>query len=80
MRTLLAMTIFPAAILALSLAADAQSARKAKSGAKQEYSQRQRDQQACEERAEHEDRFGQYAGMPCWAREAFARGRNHTSN
>jgi hypothetical protein len=80
MRTLLAMTLFPAAILAQSLAADAQSARKSKSGAKLEYSQQQRDQQACDERAEHEDRSGQYVGLPCWAREAFARGRNHTTN
>ena len=80
MRTLFAMTVSTAAILALGSAADAQSARKSKSGAKLEYSQQQRDQQACEERAQHEDRSGSYAGLPCWAREAFARGRNPATN
>ena len=77
MRTLLALTMFAAA---MSSMADAQSARKSKSGTKLEHSQQQRDQRACEERAEHEDRAGSYAGMPCWAREAFGRGRNHTTN
>ena len=80
MRNLLALTIFVAATLALNAVAAAQSARKSKSSAKLEYSQQQRDNRACEERAEHEDRSGQYANLPCWAREAFARGRNHTSN
>ena len=79
MRTLLALTVFAAAVLALSSVADAQSARKSKSGAKLEYYQ-QRDQQACQERAQHEDRSGTYAGLPCWAREALARGRNHSGN
>jgi hypothetical protein len=79
MRTLLAITISAAAILALSSTADAQSARKSKSGAKLEYSQQQRDEQACQERAQHEDRTGTYAGLPCWAREAIARGRNPTN-
>lgn len=60
-----------AAILALASAADAQSARKSKTGT--EYTQQQRDRQACEERAKHEDRSGSYAGMLCWAREAFGR-------
>jgi Ni/Co efflux regulator RcnB len=77
MRTLLALTIFAAA---MSSMAEAQSARKAKSGTKLEYSQQQRDTRACEERAEHEDRSGQYANLPCWAREAFARGRNNATN
>ena len=58
--------------------ADAQSARKSKTGT--EYTQQQRDQQACEERAKHEDRSGQYAGLPCWAREAFGRARNPATN
>ena len=80
MRTLLALTIFTAATLALNSVADAQSARKSKNSAKLEYSQQQRDQRVCEERAEHEDRSGQYAGLPCWAREAFARGRNPATN
>ncbi len=78
MRTLFAMTISAAAILALGSAADAQSARKSKTGT--EYTQQQRDQQACEERAKHEDRSGQYAGLPCWAREAFGRARNPATN
>ena len=79
MRTLLALTLFVAASLALNSMADAQSARKPKSGAKLEYYP-QRDQQACQERAQHEDRAGTYAGLPCWAREALARGRNHSGN
>jgi hypothetical protein len=29
----------------------------------------------CEARAQHADPSGQYAGYPCWAREAFSRGR-----
>ena len=78
MRTLFAMTISAAAILALGSVADAQSARKSKTGT--EYTQQQRDQQACEERAKHEDRSGQYAGLPCWAREAFGRARNPATN
>lgn len=78
MRTLFAMTISAAAILALGSMADAQSARKSKTGT--EYTQQQRDQQACEERAKHEDRSGQYAGLPCWAREAFGRARNPATN
>lgn len=80
MRTLFAMTISAAAILTLGSVADAQSARKSKTGTKLEYSQQQRDQQACEERARHEDRSGSYAGMPCWAREAFGRARNPATN
>ena len=78
MRTLFAMTISAAAILALGSVADAQSARKSKTDT--EYTQQQRDQQACEERAKHEDRSGQYAGLPCWAREAFGRARNPATN
>lgn len=33
-----------------------------------------RAQAVCDERARHEDPTGVYAGQPCWAREAFARG------
>ncbi|HEX5958994.1 MAG TPA: hypothetical protein VFY92_10125 [Hyphomicrobiaceae bacterium] len=33
-----------------------------------------REQLLCEERAQNEDPSGQYAGFPCWAREAFGRG------
>ena len=29
----------------------------------------------CEARAQHADPSGQFAGYPCWAREAFSRGR-----
>ncbi len=31
------------------------------------------EQQVCEERAQAADPSGQYAGYPCWAREAFGR-------
>jgi hypothetical protein len=30
----------------------------------------------CERRARAEDPTGQFAGYPCWAREAFGRGRS----
>jgi hypothetical protein len=85
MRTLLALTIFAAGTLTLNSAADADTARKSKRAAKQEYSKQyskrqSSDQAACEERAQNEDRTGAYAGLPCWAREAMARGHNHSSN
>jgi hypothetical protein len=32
------------------------------------------ERQVCEERAQAADPTGQYAGYPCWAREAFGRG------
>ncbi len=84
MRTLLALTIFAAGTLALNSAADADTARKAKRATTQEYSKqyskRQSSDQACEERARNEDPSGTYASLPCWAREAMARGHNHSSN
>jgi hypothetical protein len=33
------------------------------------------EQLVCEERAQAADPSGQYAGYPCWAREAFGRGQ-----
>ena len=38
--------------------------------------QRWREREVCEERAEAEDRTGEFRGYPCWAREAFGRGRS----
>jgi hypothetical protein len=75
MRTLLAIVIFAGGVLALDSPADA--ARKSKRGAKppSSYQQKKVDL-ACEERARHEDPTGDFAGYPCWAREALARGRN----
>jgi hypothetical protein len=75
MRTLLAIVIFASGVLALDSPADA--ARKSKRGAKPAYShQPKKVDLACEERARHEDPTGDFASYPCWAREAFARGRN----
>jgi hypothetical protein len=74
MRTLLAIVIFAAGMLALDSTADA--GRKSKRGAKPQDSQQPKVDVACEERARHEDPSGQFASYPCWAREAFARGRN----
>lgn len=84
MRTLLALTIFAAGTLALNSAVDAGTMRKSKRAAKlentQQYAKRQSSDLACEERARNEDPSGAYAGLPCWAREAIARGHNHSSN
>jgi hypothetical protein len=74
MRTILAIAIFAAGMLALDSTADA--ARKSKRSAKPQYSHQPKVDVACEERARHEDPTGQFASFPCWAREAFARGRN----
>ena len=78
MRTVLAIAIFAAAMLSLDATADAAS--KSKRGAKQQHSAQQKSYQpvdvACEDRARNEDPTGQYASYPCWAREAFAKGRN----
>ena len=75
MRTLLAIVIFAGGMLALDSTADA--ARKSKRVAKAPpQSYQPKVDSACEERARHEDREGQFAGYPCWAREALARGRN----
>jgi hypothetical protein len=73
MRTLLAIVIFAGGLLALDSTADA--ARKSKRIAKAPPHQ-PKVETACEERARHEDREGQFASYPCWAREALARGRN----
>jgi hypothetical protein len=77
MRPLLAIAIFAAGMLALGSHADADSARKYKRSAKQQYTQQQKADWVCEERARHADPTGQYATYPCWAREAFSRGRNN---
>jgi hypothetical protein len=76
MRPLLAIAIFAAGMLALDATADADAARKSKRSAKQQHSYQQKIDWACEERARHEDPSGQFAAYPCWAREAFGRGRN----
>jgi hypothetical protein len=75
MRTLFAIVIFAGGVLALDMQADA--APKSKRGAKPPYSyQPKKADIVCEERARHEDPSGNFASYPCWAREAFARGRN----
>jgi hypothetical protein len=71
MRTLLAIVIFAGGIFALNAPADA--ARKSKRSAKPP---QPKVDLACEARARHEDPSGDFARYPCWAREAFARGRN----
>ena len=81
MRTLLAIALLAVGIVALHTPADSADAVK-KTGAKARshsataqpriYS---REEVECE-RAQHEDPTGLYAGYPCWAREAFGRGRN----
>jgi hypothetical protein len=78
MRALLAIVILAGGMLALD--ATAQEASKSKRGAKQSDTykakkmRRSKADDVCEERARHEDPTGQFAGHPCWAREAFARG------
>jgi hypothetical protein len=82
MRTLLASLIALGSILALTSTADA--ARKARRGPGPSYyyappayyapPRAFSEQQVCEERAQAADPSGQYAGYPCWAREAFGRG------
>jgi hypothetical protein len=74
MRTPIAIVLFAGGILALNSPADA--ARKYKRSTKpaQHYSYYRNEDPACEARARHEDPTGVYAGFPCWAREAFARG------
>ena len=75
MRTLLAIAIFAGGVLALD--ATAEAARKSKRPAKPPPSyQAKKADIVCEERARHEDPSGNFASYPCWAREAFARGRN----
>jgi hypothetical protein len=96
MRTLLALAVLAGGMLALEAAADdaVKSKRGAKSAhsdsdkdkgerVKSERAKSERESKVrivCEERARHEDRTGQYAMFPCWAREAFARGANIDSH
>jgi hypothetical protein len=79
MRTLLAIAILAGGLLALD--ATAAEPGKSKRSPKSSYSHKAKDYRpkadnACAERARHEDPSGQYASYPCWAREAFARGAN----
>ena len=81
MRTLLAIALLACGILALHTPANSADAVK-KPGAKprSHYATAQprtysREEVECE-RAQHEDPTGLYAGYPCWAREAFGRGKN----
>jgi hypothetical protein len=77
MRSLMAIVLFAAAVLALhALPADA--ARKDKRIAKPHHytgQQRRTERERLEcERARQEDPTGQYAAFPCWAQESFGRG------
>ena len=76
MRMLLAIVVFVGGILALSSTADA--ARRFKRSPTYYYYAvpPRRADSVCEERARAEDPTGQFAGHPCWAREAFGRGRS----
>lgn len=74
MRILLTIAIFAGAMLALDSPADA--ARKHKRTAKATQTYQTKADRVCQERARHEDPSGEFAGYPCWAREALARGRN----
>jgi membrane peptidoglycan carboxypeptidase len=87
MRTGLAIVVFLGGILSLISTADADRKRKRSAKpsylasqkhtrAKEQHSRITQEQLACEERARHEDPTGRYAGYPCWAREALARGAN----
>ena len=76
MRTLVAIVLLMAALAPLDSMADA--ARKSKRHAKPP--QQQKIDLACESRARHEDPTGDFAGYPCWAREALARSRNNDSH
>jgi hypothetical protein len=71
MRVLVVIVIFIGGLLPLDSMADA--ARKSKRSTKPP---QQKVDLACEARARHEDPSGDFAGYPCWAREALARGRN----
>lgn len=76
MRTLLAMAIVLGAAFALNATADAaRNKRNAKSSYEAQQDYRFRERLVCEERARHEDPTGEFAAFPCWAREAFGRGR-----
>lgn len=74
MRALIAIVIFVGGLVALNSMADA--ARKSNRGAKPPQQKQQKVDHDCEAWARHEDPSGDFAGYPCWAREALARGRN----
>jgi hypothetical protein len=81
MRALLAPLLSCSCILALTSTADA--ARRSPRGPGYYYAPPSyyapppsvlNERLVCEERAQAADPSGQYAGYPCWAREAFGRG------
>ena len=77
MRTALAVAIVASATGLLALSASADTSRKYKRDAKPPYDyayQHPSAEAVCEERARAEDPSGAFAGYPCWAREAFAKG------
>jgi hypothetical protein len=88
MRTVLAIVVLLGGMLSLISTADADRRKKRSAKASYQASQKHtrakgqqharvtQEQLACEERARHEDPTGRYAGYPCWAREALARGAN----
>ena len=71
MRALTAIMIFVGSLVPLDSMAD--TPRKSKRTAKPP---QPKVDLACEARARNEDPSGDFAGYPCWAREALARGRN----
>ena len=78
MRTLLAIVMFVSGILPPSAGANA--ARKSMRSAKTPINAVQprnfpRGDAVCERRARADDRTGEFAGFPCWARSAFGQGR-----
>ena len=77
MRTLLAFAIIAGGMFVLHAPADAARKRSVKphQATAQQRANWAREQAECE-RARHEDRVGLYVGYPCWAREAFAKGKN----
>jgi len=75
MRLLIAVAMFLTVLAPLESMAD--NARKAKRTTKPP---QHKVDLSCEERARHEDPGGDFAGYPCWAREALARGRNNDTN
>jgi hypothetical protein len=79
MRALMAIVLFAGGILGLDVTADAQSSHKRITKSyryKYEAQPRLTERERLEcERARQEDPAGEFKGFPCWAREAFGRGR-----
>jgi hypothetical protein len=76
MRTALAIAVSAcvSAVLATSAGADPSSHKDRRDPKPPYYYRQPSAQEVCEERARAEDPTGNYAGYPCWAREAFGRG------